>query len=62
LVTVWTAVYWSVVAGRYLRLRHAAAVGVAMTLIAGLSATAILLAIPSTDAWVEVGDFLDRVV
>jgi len=61
LVTVWTAVYWSVVAGRYLRLRHAAAVGVAMTLIAGLSATAILLAIPSTDAWVEVGDFLDRV-
>jgi len=61
-VLVWIAIYWSVAAGRYMRLRHAPAVGIAMTLVASLAAMALLVVVPSTHAWVEVGDFLERIL
>jgi hypothetical protein len=48
---LWLAVWWAFAAGRYLRLPHAPAIGVAMTVIAMLAAALLTLIFPGGD-WI----------
>lgn len=51
MICLWLAIWWAFAAGRYLRLPHVPAIGVAMTIIAMLAATLLTLIFPGGD-WI----------
>ena len=54
-VGLWMGLWWTLAAGRYLRLPHAPAIGAAMTVLAILLAIGLIAAVPGGATWLVWG-------